>query len=58
MLYSLYQKVNGEWVGNHRFSLESAIGAARHLGRLRAKVAVVPDNVDPAPYLRLVDQLA
>jgi hypothetical protein len=57
-LYSLYQKVNGEWVGNHRFSLESAIGAARFLSRMRAKVAIVPDKVDPAPYLRLVDQLA
>lgn len=58
MLYSLYQKVNGEWVGNHRFSLESAIGAARHLSRLNSKVAVVPDNVDPKPYLQLVDALA
>jgi hypothetical protein len=59
MLYSLYQKVGDEWIANHRFPLLQAIASGKFIHtRYHTKVAVVPDDADPAPYLELVEKFA
>lgn len=59
MFYSFYQKVGGTWMANHRFPLTQAISSAKFVrDHFNERVAIVPDNADPAPYLSLVDGLA
>lgn len=48
------------WCATHRLPLESAIFYCKEYRRHQpfTPVALVPDNVDPMPYLRLAERFA
>jgi hypothetical protein len=48
------------WIATHRLPLDSAIYYCKEYRRhtYDIPVALVPDNADPAPFLRLAEALA
>lgn len=48
------------WVATHRLPLASAIFFCKQYRKQQADcpVALVPDNTDPAPYLKLAETFA
>lgn len=48
------------WCATHRLPLDSAIFYCKEYRRQQydVPVAVIPDNADPAPFLRLAEALA